>query len=83
VNSRHHFRWVDRAIDLPIEWYQANADYVVLVENRYGDFYLDPARYPSQIAAYEAIQSQFTLLEEFQGGALGNPCRALVYRVES
>ncbi len=81
VNSRHQFQWVDRAVDLPIGWYQANADYLVLVENRYGGFYLDPARYPSQIAAYEAMQSQFTLLKEFQGGALGNPCQASVYKV--
>jgi hypothetical protein len=81
ANSRHQFRWVDRAVDLPIEWYQANADYLVLVENRYGGFYLDPARYPSQIAAYEAMRSRFTLLKEFQGGALGNPCQASVYRV--
>jgi 4-amino-4-deoxy-L-arabinose transferase-like glycosyltransferase len=79
--SRHEFRWVDRAVDLPIGWYRANADYVVLVENRYGGFYLDPARYPAQIAAYEAIQAQFALLKEFQGGALGNPCQAAIYRV--
>jgi len=26
--------------------------------------------------------SQFTLVKEFQGGALGNPCRALLYKVQ-
>ena len=82
VHSIHQFRWVDRAIDQPISWYEANADYVVFVENRYGGFYLDPSRYPAQIAAYEAMFSQFTLVKEFQGGALGNPCRAKVYRVK-
>ena len=82
VNSVHDFRWVDRAIDQPIAWYEANADYVVFVENRYGGFYLDPSRYPAQIAAYEAMFSQFTLVKEFQGGALGNPCHAKVYRVK-
>ena len=81
VHSVHHFRWVDRATDQPIEWYEKNADYVVFVENRYGGFYLDPSRYPAEIAAYEAMFTQFTLVKEFQGGALGNPCHARVYRV--
>ena len=81
TTSHHEFRWVDRAIDLPLSWYQANADYVVLVENRYGGFYLDPARYAAQIAAYEAMSSEFELVREFQGGALGNSCHAIVYRV--
>jgi 4-amino-4-deoxy-L-arabinose transferase-like glycosyltransferase len=76
------FRWLDRAIDLPIAWYQENTDYLVLVENRFGGFYLDPARYPKEIAAYQAISSQFTLVREFHGGALGNPCRALIFKVE-
>ena len=80
-DSRHDFRWVDLAIDLPIAWYLANADYLVLVENRYGGFYLDPSRYPTQIAAYEAMTTQFTLVKEFQGGALGNPCHAKILRV--
>ncbi len=82
TESRHEFRWVDRAIDLPLSWYRENADYLVLVENRYGGFYLDPLRYPAEIAAYAAFSEQFTLVEEFQGGALGNPCRAIVYKVE-
>jgi len=81
VNSVHGFRWVDRAIDQPIEWYEENADYVVFVQNRYGGFYLDPSRYPEEIAAYEAMFSQFALVQEFQGGALGNPCCAKLYRV--
>jgi 4-amino-4-deoxy-L-arabinose transferase-like glycosyltransferase len=83
VNSKHHFSWVDRAIDLPLAWYQENADYVVFVENRYGGFYLDPQRYPAQIAAYQAMFAQFTLVKEFQGGALGNPCHAMLYKVVS
>ncbi len=80
-DSKHAFRWVDRAIDLPLLWYQENADYLVLVENRYGGFYLDPSRYPAEIAAYAAFSEQFTLVQEFQGGALGNPCHAIVYKV--
>jgi len=80
-DSGHDFRWVDRAIDLPIAWYQANADYLVLVENRYGGFYLDPSRYPTQIAAYEAMTTQFMLVKEFQGGALGSPCHVMIHRV--
>jgi len=82
-NSVHDFRWVDRAIDQPIAWYQANADYVVFVENRYGGFYLDPSRYPEQIAGYEEMFLRFTLVQEFQGGALGNACHIMVYRVRS
>jgi len=82
TTSHHEFRWVDRAIDLPLSWYQANADYVVLVENRFGGFYLDPSRYAAQIAAYEAVSSEFKVVREFQGGALGNPCHAIVYRVD-
>lgn len=82
-NSVHNFRWVDRAIDQPIGWYEANADYVVFVENRYGGFYLDPSRYPEQIAGYEEMFLQFTLVQEFQGGALGNPCHISVYGVRS
>jgi len=81
VNSVHHFRWVDRAIDQPLSWYKENADYVVFVQNRYGGFYLDPPRYPAEIAAYEAMFSQFTLVKEFQGSALGNPCHAMLYKV--
>jgi len=77
-NSVHHFRWVDRAIDQPIAWYEANADYVVFVENRYGGFYLDPSRYPEQIAGYEEMFLRFTPLQEFQGGALGTPCHIMV-----
>jgi len=83
VDSRHHFRWVDRGIDQPIKWYQQNADYVVFVQNRYGGFYLDPSRYPREIAAYEAMFTRFELVKEFQGGALGNPCQAKLYRVTS
>ena len=83
VNSRHHFRWVDRAIDQPIEWYRQNADYVVFLENRYGGFYLDPSRYPAEIAAYEAMFAQFELVKDFAGGALGNPCAAKLYEVTS
>jgi len=79
----HDFRWVDRAIDQPIAWYEANADYVVFVENRYGGFYLDPSRYPQQIAGYEEMFSRFTPVQEFQGGALGNPCHIMVYKVRS
>jgi len=82
-NSVHDFRWVDRAIDQPIAWYEANADYVVFVENRYGGFYLDPSRYPQQIAGYEEMFSRFTPVQEFQGGALGNPCHIMVYKVRS
>lgn len=81
VDSAHHFRWVDRAIDQPIEWYQQNADYVVFVENRYGGFYLDPSRYPAEVGLYESMFTQFTPVREFQGGALGNPIDAMVYRV--
>ncbi|MBM4431688.1 MAG: phospholipid carrier-dependent glycosyltransferase [Chloroflexi bacterium] len=80
-HSRLHFVWVDRAIDLPLVWYQENADYVVFVENRYGGFYLDPSRYAAQIAAYQAMFAHFALVKEWQGGALGNPCRAMLYRV--
>jgi hypothetical protein len=83
VNSRHEFRWIDRAVDQPIEWYRQNADYVVFVQNRYGGFYLDPSRYPAEIEAYDEMFSQFALVKEFQGGALGNPCAARVYRVTS
>jgi hypothetical protein len=72
---------VDRAIDQPLTWYEENADYVVFVENRYGGFYLDPPRYTTQIAAYQAMFTRFTLVKEWQGGALGNSCRAMVYRV--
>lgn len=82
LQSQPAFRQVDRAIDQPISWYQENADYVVFVENRYGGFYLDPTHYPSQIAAYNAMFSQFALVKEFQGGALGNPCHAQVYKVQ-
>jgi hypothetical protein len=81
LEGPHQFRWLDRAIDLPLSWYQENVDYLVLVENRFGGFYLDPDRYPAEIAAYQAISSQFALVKEFRGGALGNPCRALVYKV--
>ena len=80
-HSAHDFRWVDRAIDQPIAWYEANADYLVVVENRYGGFYLDPSRYGAEVAAYEAMFRQFGLVKEFQGGALGNPCHARVYMV--
>jgi hypothetical protein len=83
MESKFHFRWVDRAIDQPIAWYRENADYVVFVQTRYGGFYLDPSRYPSQITAYETMFTQFELVKEFEGGALGNPCRAMVYRVSS
>ncbi len=83
VNSKNDFRWVDRAIDQPIEWYRQNADFVVFVENRYGGFYLDPSRYPAEIAAYEAMFTQFELVKEFRGGALGNPCTAKLYKVTS
>ena len=82
LQSQQAFRQVDRAIDQPISWYQENADYVVFVENRYGGFYLDPAHYPAQITAYNAMFSQFALVKEFQGGALGNPCHARVYQVQ-
>jgi 4-amino-4-deoxy-L-arabinose transferase-like glycosyltransferase len=81
IDSHHQFQWVDRAIDLPLLWYQENADYLVLVENRYGGFYLDPSRYAAEIAAYASFSEQFSLVEEFQGGALGNPCHAIVYKV--
>lgn len=81
VNSKHQFRWVDRAIDQHIEWYRQNADYVVFVQNRYGGFYLDPSRYPAEIAAYDTMFTQFELVKEFAGGALGNPCTAKLYRV--
>jgi 4-amino-4-deoxy-L-arabinose transferase-like glycosyltransferase len=83
VDSKHHFRWVDRAVDQPIEWYRQNADYVVFVQNRYGGFYLDPSHYPAEIAAYDTMFTQFELVKEFQGGALGSPCAARVYRVTS
>jgi len=83
VNSKHHFRWVDRAIDQPMEWYRQNADYVVFVQTRYGGFYLDAPRYPAEIAAYHAMFTQFEFVQEFQGGALGNPCTVLLYRVSS
>jgi len=79
--SPHVFHWVDRAIDLPISWYQDNVDYLVLVENRYGGYRLDPARYPEQIAAYDQLTTQFELVKEFEGGALGNPCHAMVLKV--
>ena len=82
-NSVHHFRWIDRAIDQPITWYEANVDYVVFIENRYGGFYLEPSRYPTEIASYEELFSQFTPVQEFQGGALGNACHAIVYQVRS
>jgi len=75
------FVWVDRAIDQPLAWYEENADYVVFVENRYGGFYLDPPRYTAQIAAYQAMFTRFTLVKEWQGGALGNSCRAMLYQV--
>ncbi len=81
VDSAHHFRWIDRAIDRPIEWYQQNADYVVFVENRYGGFYLDPSRYPAEVGRYEEMFTRFIPVREFQGGALGNPIQAMVYRV--
>ncbi len=81
VDSKLHFRWVDRAVDQPIEWYRNNADYVVFVQNRYGGFYLDPSRYPAEIAAYDAMFREFELVREFHGGALGNPCAAKLYRV--
>ena len=80
-HSQLRFVWVDRAIDQPLAWYEENADYVVFVENRYGGFYLDPPRYSAQIAAYQAMFMRFTLVEQWQGGALGNSCRAMVYRV--
>jgi len=81
VDSAHHFRWIDRAVDQPIEWYQQNADYVVFVENRYGGFYLDPSRYLAEVGSYEEMFTRFIPVREFQGGALGNPIHAMVYRV--
>jgi 4-amino-4-deoxy-L-arabinose transferase-like glycosyltransferase len=81
VDSAHHFRWIDRAIDQPIEWYQQNADYVVFVENRYGGFYLDPSRYAAEVGSYEEMFKRFSPVREFQGGALGNPIHAMVYKV--
>lgn len=80
-DTQLHFVWVDRAIDLPLVWYQENADYVVFVENRYGGFYLDPSRYVAQISAYQAMFTHFTMIREWQGGALGNPCHAMLYKV--
>jgi 4-amino-4-deoxy-L-arabinose transferase-like glycosyltransferase len=81
VSSKHEFHWLDRAIDEPIAWYEESVDYVVFVENRYGGFYLDPSRYSAETSAYDRMFEQFMPVKEFQGGALGNPCAAKVYKV--
>jgi 4-amino-4-deoxy-L-arabinose transferase-like glycosyltransferase len=81
VQSKLHFQWVDYAFDQPLEWYRDNADYVVFVENRYGGYFQDTQRYPVQVAAYQAMFTQFYPIREFQGGALGNPCHAMVFKV--
>lgn len=73
--------WIDRAIDQSIDWYRANVDYVVFVQNRYGGYYLTPSAYPREIEAYETMFREFELVKEFDGGALGNPCMARIYRV--
>jgi hypothetical protein len=82
TDSALHFVWVDHAFDQPLEWYRQNADYLVLVENRYAGYLSDPQRYRSQVAAYESLFAAFERVQDLQGGALGNPCHAMVFRVQ-
>jgi hypothetical protein len=82
VNSGLEFRWIDYASDQPYEWYLAHADYVVLMENRYQGFFVDPSRYPEQVALYAQLCADSNLVKEFDGVGLGNAVRAQIYRVQ-
>lgn len=55
----------------PLQWYvDQRIDYLVFSQEMYGRFYLDPTRYPAEVAQYDAMFARFTLLKQFNDGDL-------------
>lgn len=58
-----------KLIDHPPNWYVENGfDYLVFSQGMFGRFYLEPQKYGNEIAQYEALFAQFTLLKQFNDG---------------
>ena len=82
AKSVHHLELVGWASDHPLDWYRQNADYLFLhSRGHFGAIAGDPASHALQIARYQDIFQQFSLIREFQGPSLGFPCWVRVYEV--
>ncbi len=56
-------------IDHPPDWYQEQGvEYLVFASWMYGRYYEDPARYPQQVAAYDAFFNSLSLVKQVNEG---------------
>jgi hypothetical protein len=67
--DRYQLAFLSRAVDQPPDWYAASGlQYLVLSEGMYGRYLRDPARYPEQAAAYQALFARFSEVRRFPDG---------------
>lgn len=57
----------------------SNAKYVILSSTMYGRYYREPVRYAQEVAQYEAVRQNATLLREFTRSAPASSTRVLAW----
>jgi len=77
--GRFSLQGFGRMIDNPPDWYIGNGfEYLIFSQGMYGRYYLEPDKYPHEIALYNAFFNRFDLVDTFDDG--GYEIR--VYRVK-
>jgi len=70
----YQLEYFGRAIERGPEWYKVQGfQYLMLSSGMYQRFYMQPERYPNEVAQYEALFQAFPTVARFTGPMMGSP----------